>query len=245
MSRFFVNQGSVKADHIEITDKEDIKHICKVLRLCVGDKLEVSDASEFEYETEILSADHEMVTVRILDKQRFSREPEIKVTLFQGVPKHGKMETIIQKAVELGVYSIVPVFTKRTVVTEKQGFEKKLDRWNKISAEAVKQCKRGIVPEIERSVSFSQMLDRLAEYDLVLFPYENENESTIKDALRGLAEPVRHIALIIGPEGGFSDEEANEVTALKGRSVSLGKTILRTETAGPAALAMIMYELEM
>ncbi|MFA5634376.1 MAG: RsmE family RNA methyltransferase [Anaerovoracaceae bacterium] len=245
MSRFFVDQGAVKADHIEITDKEDIKHICKVLRLGAGDKLEVSDSGEFEYKTEILSAGPEMVTVRILDKQKFAREPGIKVTLFQGIPKHGKMESIIQKSVELGVYSIVPVFTKRTVVAEKQGFEKKLERWNKISAEAVKQCKRGIVPSIETSVSFSQMLDRLEEYDLVLFPYENEDEVTIKDVLRGLSEPIKEIALIIGPEGGFSDEEADRVTALKGRSVSLGKTILRTETAGPAALAMIMYALEM
>ncbi len=245
MSRFFVSREAVKADYIEITDKEDIKHICRVLRLGAGDKLEVSDSGEFEYETEILSAGPEMVTVKVLDKQRFAREPEIRVTLFQGVPKHGKMESIIQKSVELGVYSIVPVFTKSTVVADKQGFEKKLDRWNKISAEAVKQCKRGIIPEIEMNVSFSQMLDRLEGYDLVLFPYENEDEVTIKDVLRNLTEPIKDVALIIGPEGGFSDEEADKVTALKGRSVSLGKTILRTETAGPAALAMIMYELEM
>ncbi len=245
MSRFFVEQSAVKAGTIEITDKEDIKHICKVLRLGVGDKLEVSDSKEFEYETEILAADLHGVIVRILDKQRFAGEPETKVTLYQGIPKHGKMETIIQKSVELGVHAIVPVFTERTVVTEKQGFEKKIDRWNKVSTEAVKQCRRGIIPEIRKNVTFSEMLGGLKEYDLILFPYEDERERTMKDVLRNLSEPKENIAVVIGPEGGFSGEEAEAVVASGGESLSLGKTILRTETAGPAAIAMIMYELEM
>lgn len=244
MNRFFVEQSAVKAKNIEITDKEDIKHICKVLRLGIGDKLEISDTNEFEYMTEILDVSPAMVTVRILDKQKFAREPQIKVTLYQGVPKRGKMETIIQKSVELGVYAIVPVFTERTVVTEKHGFEKKLDRWNRISAEAVKQCKRGIVPKVRKSMSFNEMLDDLAQYDLILFPYEDESEISIKDVLRNLKERRENIAVIIGPEGGFAEEEARAIVAAGGKSVSLGKTILRTETAGPATLAMIMYELE-
>ena len=156
----------------------------------------------------------------------------------------GKMETIIQKSVELGVYSIVPIITARTIVTEKHGIEKKLDRWNRVSAEAVKQCKRGIVPEVKKSLNFNEMLDDLAQYDLVLFPYEDENDASIKDVLRNLKDKKENIAVIIGPEGGFSQEEAQAVVDAGGKSVSLGKTILRTETAGPATLAMIMYELE-
>lgn len=245
MNRFFVEQSAVKAGNIEITDKEDIKHICNVLRLGIGDKLEISDANAFEYLTEIIDISPATVTVRILDKQKFAREPQIKVTLYQAVPKQGKMETIIQKSVELGVHSIVPVFTERTVVTEKHGFEKKLDRWNRVSAEAVKQCKRGIVPEVRKSMSFEEMLDDLARYDLVLFPYEEENVTSIKDVLRNLKGKSENIAVIIGPEGGFSREEARAIVDADGKSVSLGKTILRTETAGPAALAMIMYELEL
>lgn len=245
MSRFFVDQESVKSDNIEITDKEDIRHICKVLRLGIGDKLEISDSKEFEYATEIITADASGVVVKILDKQKFAGEPKIKVTLYQGVPKHGKMDTIIQKSVELGVHAIVPVFTARTVVAEKQGFDKKLGRWNKISAEAVKQCKRGIVPEIRKNLTFSQMAEDLKAFDLVLFPYEEERDKSIKDVLRNLAGPRDDIAVIIGPEGGFSQEEAMAIVNAGGRSVSLGRTTLRTETAGPAALAMIMYELEL
>ncbi len=245
MNRFFVDRNAIIAGNIRITDQEDIKHISKVLRLSPGDKLEISDSYEFEYETEILTLDPKRVTVRILDKQKFAREPKIRVTLYQGVPKQGKMETIIQKSVELGVHAIVPLFTDRTVVAEKQGFEKKLERWNKVSAEAVKQCKRGIVPEIKKNTSFSQIKESLKEQDLILFLYEDEKETTIKDVLRNLTESKKNIAIIIGPEGGFSKEEAHAVQALGGKSVSLGRTILRTETAGPAALAMIMYELEL
>lgn len=244
MNRFFVKESAVKAGNIQITDKEDIKHICKVLRLGIGDKLEVSDSNALEYLTEIVDIGPAMVTVRILDKQKFAREPQIKVTLYQAVPKQGKMETIIQKSVELGVYSIVPIITARTIVTEKHGIEKKLDRWNRVSAEAVKQCKRGIVPEVKKSLNFNEMLDDLAQYDLVLFPYEDENDASIKDVLRNLKDKKENIAVIIGPEGGFSQEEAQAVVDAGGKSVSLGKTILRTETAGPATLAMIMYELE-
>lgn len=244
MNRFFVRETAVKAGNIQITDKEDIKHICKVLRLGIGDKLEVSDSNAFEYLTEIVDIGPAMVTVRILDKQKFAREPQIKVTLYQAVPKQGKMETIIQKSVELGVYSIVPIITARTIVTEKHGIEKKLDRWKRVSAEAVKQCKRGIVPEVKKSLNFNEMLDDLAQYDLVLFPYEDENDASIKDVLRNLKDKKENIAVIIGPEGGFSQEEAQAVVDAGGKSVSLGKTILRTETAGPATLAMIMYELE-
>lgn len=245
MNRFFVDQTAVKDCHIEITDKDDIKHILNVLRLGRGDKLEISDSKEFEYETEIVKSGSAAVTLRILDKQRFAGEPQTEVTLYQGIPKHSKMEDIIQKSVELGVYSVVPVFTARTVVEEKQGFSKKTERWKRISAEAVKQCKRGIKPEIQKSIYFSEMLGSLKKYELVLFPYEDEKDRSIKDILRGLEVSKRKIAVIIGPEGGFSEEEARAVIAAGGVSVTLGKTILRTETAGPAALAMIMYELEL
>ena len=245
MSRFFVETGAVKDSTIEITDQDDIKHIYKVLRLGVGDKIEVSDSSEFEYLTEIQTVDPSVITAKIIDKQKFAREPELKVTLFQGVPKQGKMEGIIQKSAELGVNAIIPVFTDRTVVTEKQSFGKKLERWKKVSAEAVKQCKRGIVPEIGKNLTFQEMLDTICGYDLVLITYEEEQELTIKDVLQSIAVKPKNIAIIIGPEGGFAEKEAEAAVAAGCKSVTLGKTILRTETAGPAALAMVMYELEL
>ena len=243
--KIFTDAGNVEDKVIRITDQGDIRHMIKVMRLREGDRVEVSDSCRWEYETEILSIDAEQVLLSILDKQKFAREPQIQVTLFQGVPKAGKMETIVQKCVELGVHSIVPVFMDRTVVVEKGNFSKKLERWQKISDEAVKQCKRGMIPEIGQQIGFSNLQEQLSSFDLVLFPYENESNRTMKDCLRNLTEKPETIAVVIGPEGGFSDREAALMDQWRAFRVSLGKTVLRTETAGMAALAMIMYELEL
>lgn len=243
--RIFTSPGNIEEKYIRITDKGDIKHMVKVMRLKPGDKVDVSDGSKWEYETVIDEIYDDEVILSIVDKQAFAREPELMVTLFQGIPKAGKMETIIQKCVELGVYSIVPVFMDRTVVVEKGNFGKKLERWQKISDEAVKQCKRGIIPEVQNQVKFKDMLPMLGDYDLVLFPYENEENLTIKDCLRSLNTKPQTVAIIIGPEGGFSDKEAEALDGAGTAKVTLGKTILRTETAGMAALAMTMYELEL
>ena len=257
MNRFFVDQKNVMDGEILITDREDIHHITKVLRLKEGDVCDISDSAEWEYSVELTSISKDEVRTKILDKQKFAKEPTLKLTLFQGVPKQGKMETIIQKSVELGVHNIVPVFTARTVVLPNDNFGKKIERWQKVSAEAVKQCKRGIIPRIENAVSFAEMLeiikpkkDGAGKFDAVLFPYENEENYSIKSALRELketfGEPIpQNVAIVIGPEGGFSDDEADELKDAGVYCVSLGKTILRTETAGPAAIAMVMYELEL
>ncbi len=252
MSRFFVNPEDIGNNLITIHNADDIHHMMKVLRLKEGDEVDISDGVEWEYRARIESLEKGEVELAILDKQAFAAEPDVKVTLFQGIPKQGKMETIIQKCVELGVYRIVPVFMDRTVVVDRGNFGKKVDRWNKVSAEAVKQCRRGIIPEVALPVKTEDVLrdsdnsgtpDMLEEFDLVLFPYENEKGATIKDALQH--SNAANVAVIIGPEGGFSDEEALAIIGAGGVSVSLGKTILRTETAGMAAIAMIMYELEL
>ncbi len=245
MSRFFVNAADVGEASITIRSKEDIQHIRKVLRLKEGDKIEISDSTEWEYKAEICSMEPEFVEARILDKQKFAREPGLQVTLFQGIPKQSKMETIVQKCVELGIFRIVPVFMERTVVVDKGNFGKKRERWQRIAAESVKQCRRGIIPKIETAVKLPDVIKALPEFDLVLFPYENETGRTMKDSLRSRKEMRKNIALVIGPEGGFSDREASLLKEAGVDCVSLGKTILRTETAGPAALAMIMYELEL
>lgn len=252
MIKFFVEQDAVAGSEIYIEKKEDIKHLTKVLRAKPGDTVCISDGGDWEYETEIAKIEDMCVTLKIIDKQKPAREPNTRVTLYQGIPKASKMETIIQKTVELGVDSIVPVFMERTVVTDKGQFDKKLQRWQKISDEAVKQCKRSRIPEVRKQISFAEAVKEItgeAEYDLVICPYENEDNRTMKDCLRETAahKPSK-IAVIIGPEGGFSDKEIQllkEATADKAQLVTLGKTILRTETAGLAALAMIMYELEL
>lgn len=245
MNRFFTDPSNIGDKTIKITDKQDIQHIAKVLRLHEGDKIEVSDSEKWEYIAEISFIDKDCVEALIVDKQKFTNEPFTKVTLFQGVPKQGKMELIIQKNVELGVNEIVPVFTDRCVVTDNGKMSKKIERWQKVSDEAVKQCKRGIIPRVGDDIIFKEMLDLLGGFDLVLFPYENEDDRSIKDALRGLTEKPEHVAVIIGPEGGFSDKEAETLKAMETECVTLGKTTLRTETAGMAAVSMIMYELEL
>ena len=245
MSKFFVDAKDVKDSTILITDADDRKHMTKVLRLGIGDIINISDIVEFDYITEITAIEKDYIETRILDKQKFAREPELKITLFQGVPKQGKMETIIQKNVELGVFSIVPVFTDRSVVIDHGNFHKKIDRWQKVADEAVKQCKRGIIPQIQREISFREMINELVKYELILFPYENEENYTIKDCLRKLSDKPKNVAIIIGPEGGFSEKEAELLVKIGAQSVTLGKTILRTETAGMAAMAMVMYELEL
>ena len=244
MSRFFVSPENIGEDNIIIDNREDLHHMVKVLRLSAGDEIDVSDSSQWEYRCEILSVDADLAVARIVDKQKFTAEPDVKVTLFQGIPKQGKMEVIVQKCVELGVESIVPVFMARTVVVDKGNFGKKIQRWQKVSDEAVKQCRRGIIPQVQEPVRTAEAIEQFDRFDLVLFPYENEDGRTIKDELRSCGAP-RNVAVIIGPEGGFSDEEAGAIVNAGGRSVSLGKTTLRTETAGMAAIAMIMYELEL
>lgn len=279
MSRFFVPPENVGEKTIRIESREDLHHMMKVLRLSAGDEIDISDSSAWEYRAELVHLDAQCAEARILDKQSFTAEPGVKVTLFQGIPKQGKMEIIVQKCVELGAAQIVPVFMARTVVVDKGNFGKKIQRWQKVSCEAAKQCKRGIIPEVAAPMQIADAIKAFAGFDLVLFPYENETGMTIKDVLRrelayieaqagrsragrvaaegdagqaategdaGQAAglPVR-IAVIIGPEGGFSEEEAKAIVEAGGRSVSLGRTTLRTETAGLAALAMIVYELEL
>lgn len=253
MSRFFVSPSDIDGRYIYITDKDDLHHIKKVLRLRKGDEVDISDGETWEYRAVIEETREDEAVLAILDKQKFAREPEVKITLYQGIPKGSKMEDIIRKSVELGVFRIVPVFMERTVAVDKGNSRKKLERWQKISDEAVKQCRWGIIPKVEKPVDFSRMEDELSQYQLTIFPYENEEDKTIKDFLRENAcrikgesdENSKTLAVIIGPEGGFSDEEASRLAARGICGVSLGKTILRTETAGPAAIAMTMYELEL
>ena len=245
MRKFFVTPEDIGTDNIFVTDPNDVKHMTRVLRLKEGDSLVISDGEMWEYQGVIEDIWENQVILRIEDKQKSAVEPNTRITLFQGVPKGSKMESIVQKNVELGIHSIVPVFMERTIVTDNGKFHKKIDRWQKISQESVKQCKRGMIPEIGDKTDFGQMLDQLKDYDLVLFPYENEDDYSIKDCLRNLQSKPETVAVIIGPEGGFADHEADSLVEAGAVKVTLGRTILRTETAGMAATAMTLYELEL
>ena len=245
MVKLFVDPSKVLAHHIIIDDRDDVKHIRKVLRLKEGDCIEVSDNTAWEYSCEIFRIEDDHVEAAILERHKCEREPRLGITLFQGIPKAGKMEIIIQKCTELGVCEIVPVWNERTVVMDKGHFSKKIERWQKVANEASKQCKRSIIPTVACDLHFAEMPARLSAYDLVVFPYENEEKYSIKDLLSSLSEKPQRVALIIGPEGGFTDEEAARISATGAKPVTLGKTVLRTETAGPAATAMLLYEFEL
>ena len=251
MIKFFVDSENIFEDKIYLDSREDLKHLVKVLRSKVGDRVLISDKVRWEYTAEIAEIRDTEAVLRILERHAFEREPETKVTLYQGVPKGQKMETIIQKTVELGVERIVPVFMSRTVVEDKGNYPKKIARYQKIADEAVKQCKRDIIPEVSGSMNFREMAEELRKerYGLVLVPYENEEGKTIKNALReDTVKKGSRLAIVIGPEGGFEEEEIRilaEDPDIEARVVSLGKIIMRTETAGMAALAMTMFELEL
>lgn len=245
MSRFFVEKSNIEENRIHITDREDVKHLSKVLRHKIGDIVEISDNEEFEYEIELEAISNDSAYGRIIEKRPFEREPYHRVTIYQGIPKQGKMELIIQKTVELGVDNIIPVFTERTVVQDKGNFSKKIERWQKIADEAVKQCRRGIIPTIEQAIGFADLSEELNKNDLNIFCYEDEKKTSLKEILQQEGvRSCRKIGLIIGPEGGFSEKEYIMITQAGALSASLGKTILRVETASVAAMAMLMYELE-
>ncbi len=255
MIKFFTEKENIIGDKIYITSADDMKHLVKVLRARIGDEVVVSDKEAFEYLTEIEEIRDVEVVLAIKDKYEFRNEPKTEVTLYQGIPKGPKLETVVQKTVELGVHRIVPVFMDRTIVSDKGNFSKKVARLQKIADEAVKQCKRGIIPCVSDAMDNDAMIDDLKamNYDGIILAYEDEKGYSIKDAIRERGGELNlkkgsRVALIIGPEGGFEKEEVDGVLETFGRkavSVTLGKTILRTETAGMAALAMIMYELEL
>ncbi len=211
---------------------EDAGHITRVLRMSVGERLELCDGAGFDYDAEIVEIQKDCVTATLLNKSPSQSEPKTEFVLFQGLSKGDRMETVIQKAVELGVSEIVPVEMKRSVAKGDKN-----DRWQKIATAAAKQSGRGRIPQVSSLLYSKDVIKRIPEFDLFLLPYEGGG-APLKDLL--LKTPKR-VGIWIGPEGGFDE---SEVAAASGAEiVTLGKRILRTETAGPAVLAALSYAL--
>lgn len=252
MNILYVKPEEVGEKQIQVTSPEDIRHLSKVLRAKIGDTVPVSDGSEWEYVGRIEKVSEDGIVLSIVDKQKHGRELSYHVELFQGVPKSPKLELIVRKSVELGASVITPVYMDRCVNKPSGREAKKLVRLQKIADEAVKQCLSPRNPIVHEYVTFNDALDIFSEFDFVIFPYENEENFTLKDFLSSEASrekktpgKIPRIAVLIGPEGGFSTDEVEKLESLGIRPVSLGKSILRTETAGPATLAMLMYEFEL
>ena len=242
MYNFFVEKNQTQDNKI-IIENQDAKHIMQVLRMQKGEEIYICDKqTEKRFLAKIENFEKEKVICNILRKVE-STEPDIKVTLFQGLPKREKMELIIQKAVELGVYNIVPVDMKNCIVKLKDE-DKKILRWQEISESAAKQSKRNIIPKIEKMININKLREKIKDYDLGIIAYEDENKTTLKEILKQNKD-VKNIAIVVGPEGGITKEEIESLKGGKAKLVSLGKRILRTETAGIAMLSMIVYEFEL
>ena len=243
MDRFFVEKKNINLENNTcIIEGEDVKHISKVLRCKIGEELEVCDSDNNEYICEITSIDKSSVELDILEKVDIKRESDLKIKLYQGLPKGPKMEMILQKLTEVGVDEIILVQTKRSVVkVDDKKEDKKIERWERIIYEAAKQSKRGKIPKLRGVLSFKEALCDMQNNDFNIAPYENERTKSIKQAIKSL--DINNIGIFVGPEGGFDESEIEDIENINGQSVSLGPRILRTETASVVASSIVLYEL--
>jgi len=257
MNQFFIDFSAFrKKDHITITG-DDAKHISSVLRLRPGEELQAVNPDDcMTYTCEVVSLDKNEVICRITDIQKESTELPVNITLYQGFPKGDKFEFIIQKAVEMGVYEIVPVQMRRSVVKmDPKKIESKLKRWQSIAKSAAEQSKRKIIPEVKPICTFDEALNALSCCDTAIVPYElAEGMDDTRDKMQQVVKSIKErtdvsdkpeIAVYIGPEGGFADEEIEKLKENdKTVVITLGRRILRTETAPIAILAWLTYLLE-
>lgn len=269
MPVFFVDKSTVYNDKVIISDINDYNHLRNSLRVKINETIIVSTGSELEYHCKICDIDDSKKTITgsIFDITKNAAEPIVNMVLFQCIPKLDKMDTVIQKNVELGIHKIVPVISSRIIVkTDKKTSDKKRTRWQKISEAAAKQCGRGIIPEINEIISFKDASEYLKSMDYSVIAYENEkdyNLYNLADDIKNYFSENRHlnnqckitekfrkdekksIGILIGPEGGFSEEEVETFKNLDNvKTITLGNRILRTETAGFYALSIILFLLE-
>ena len=244
MYQFFVEDAQISNGIVTI-ENEDVKHIKNVLRLECGEKVRISSNSGENYFGEIDTLADRMVLVRILEEHAANTELPNKIYLFQGLPKSDKLEFIIQKAVELGACEIIPVAMKNCVVKlDEKKASAKQTRWQEIAKSAAKQSKRSIIPTVRKPLSYREALEAAAALDVRLVPYENERGmAATKEAVEAV-RPGQSIGIFIGPEGGFAEDEIALAKERGMQLVSLGRRILRTETAGLAMLSILMYYIE-
>ena len=245
MYQFFVETSQITGGQVRILGK-DVNHMKNVLRMKPGEEIRVTDSETARsYRCEVSELYEETVVCHILAEEEEGSELPARIYLFQGLPKADKMELIIQKAVELGVYQIIPTACKRCVVKLDPKKEKtKLARWQQIAEAAAKQSKRSLIPEIMPVISLKEAFKRCQEMPVRLIPYERaEGMEKTREILKGI-QPGEEVAVFIGPEGGFEEAEIEEAMKAQIVPVTLGRRILRTETAGMTVLAFLLYQLE-
>lgn len=246
MQKFFVEESQIENDKIVITG-EDVKHISSVLRMQKGEQILIGSKETLEtYLTEIEQIEKEKVVVKIIEKHDTQTESNVEIDLYQGLPKADKMELIIQKTTEIGISKVIPVDMVRCIVKlDEKDAKKKIERWQKVAEGAAKQSKRSKIPEIKNKIKIKDLENIISQYDAFIVAYEEENEVTLKQELKKLKEQEKYkIGILVGPEGGITKEEIEKLTSYNAKVVTLGKRILRTETAPIVLTSNIIYELE-
>ena len=244
MPRFFIEPKDVSSgDKITLVG-EDARHISFSLRAKPGEEYILCDTCNYEYVCRIVEITSDEVVLELVEKKPCEAEPDVKVTLNQALIKGDKFDAVVQKAVELGVHRIVPVLSERCVSRpDAKQLEKKIERWQKISKAAAMQCARSYVPEVTAAVEFKNAIELIGKADCGFFCYEAEPHEPMKDFFKSFSvgKRVETYSFFVGPEGGISEKEAQIAKASGLPLASLGKRILRTETAAEAVVSMLMY----
>lgn len=246
MHKFFTPKELINGDVAKIIG-DDVKHIYKVLRISEGEKVTLNNCEGVEYLGRVKSVSKQEVLIEILENLELNNESNVNIYLFQGLPKSQKMDLIVQKGTELGITEFIPTITHRVDVKLKGEF-KKLDRLNRIALEAAKQSKRSIIPKVSEPIEFDEVFEKINSLDLLIVPYENANNFGIKTLINELRkenniDSIKNIGIFVGPEGGIEEDEIERLKDKGAYIVTLGKRILRTETAGFVATSLIQYEL--
>lgn len=243
MHKFFTPKELINGDVAKIIG-DDVKHIYKVLRISEGEKVTLNNCEGVEYLGRVKSVSKQEVLIEILEKLELNNESNVKICLFQGLPKSQKMDLIVQKGTELGVTEFIPTITHRVDVKLKGEF-KKLDRLNKIALEACKQSKRTVIPQVLEPMDFKGVLEKIDELDLMVIPYENATGYGIRAMVNSIEDKdsIKNVGIMVGPEGGFEESEIEALKEKGAHIVTLGPRILRTETAGFTCISLIQYEL--
>lgn len=244
MQQFFSDPSLIKDGKVYI-EGTDLGHMKNVLRMRPGEKVRVSDGAGKNYLCSITGYEGSRAELQIEEVLEVNTELPSRIVLFQGLPKGDKMELIVQKSVELGVGSVVPFAAKRSVTKlDEKKAAKKQERWQTIAKSAAEQSGRGIIPKVNGLLSFGEALHSARELDVLLVPYELEEGRDTTAEVIGSIRPGQSVGIFIGPEGGFEEEEIEQAVEAGAVPVTLGKRILRTETAGMAVLSILMYHLE-
>lgn len=242
VNRFFISTSDIEGDRVRLSP-EQAHQVQHVLRLQPGDAIVVLDDTGIEYHVTLTAVEKRQVVGQVTDRQQARGEPAAQVTLFQSMLVREKFEWVLQKGTEIGVARFVPVLTERSLVRVKDLDEKRLDRWRRIIVEAAEQSHRGRIPQLDQIATFDEAISFVGRFDRCLIAAPSREGSTLRQALQGLSGKAASVAILVGPEGGFTEKEVDAACQRGAAAVSLGPRILRTETCAIVASALVLHEL--